>query len=390
MHFADGVEIFGDHAAVLGGGFVGGGGDGGVVDPVVDGDSHGLAAEPGVEARLGVRQVGYGAVLELLHLQDLPGGLGIGGAAHILDPDYYVLPTANYYFMAISTFLIAIVGTVITVKWTEPRLGTYTGDVEREPITQLTALEKKGMKRAGLVFLGSFALIAAGLIPENGILRGEDGSLLKTPVLRGFIALLFIMAATAGIVYGYTVGKFKKGEDVINAMVDNIKTLAPYLVMVFFAAQFVAWFDWSKLGMLLAIKGAGALQSADIGLIPLVIMFILFTAFINLFMGSASAKWAIIGPVFIPIFMLLGYSPELSQATFRVGDSITNIITPLLPYFALIITFCQKYDKKAGIGTIIANMLPYTIAFMICWVVLLIAWILIGLPLGPGVILTYP
>jgi len=158
---------------------------------------------------------------------------------------------------------------------------------------------------------------------------------------------------------------------------------------VFFAAQFVAWFRWSNLGLLIAINGAELLQSADIGLIPLVIIFVLFAAFMNFFMGSASAKWAIIGPVFVPIFMLLGYSPELAQAAFRVGDSVTNIISPMMSFFALIIVYFQKYDKKAGIGTIIATMLPFTIAFTIAWVALLIGWILMGLPLGPGVSLYY-
>jgi len=278
---------------------------------------------------------------------------------------------------------------VVTVKWVEPRLGKSADDVEREEMTQPSDLEKKGLKRAGLVFLAWFALMAAGLIPENGILRGTDGSMLTSPVLKGFITLLFLMTASAGAVYGFTVGKFKKADDVISGMNDSIKTLASYLVLVFFAAQFVAWFRWSNLGLLMAINGAGILQDTNIGLIPLVIIFVIFTAFLNLFIGSASAKWAIIGPVFVPIFMLLGYSPELSQAVYRVGDSITNIITPMLPYFALIIVYYQKYDKKAGIGTIMATMMPYSIALFIGWTGLLVAWILLNLPLGPGVSMFY-
>ena len=310
-------------------------------------------------------------------------------AAHILDADYYVLPTANYYFLAISTFLIAIMGTVVTEKWTEPRMGRYEGEVEREPITQLTALEKKGMKRAGLVILGWTVLFCVGLIPENGILRGNDGSLLHSPVLKGFISLLFFTMATAGAVYGFTTGKYKKSGDVITGMNEGFKPLVSYLVLVFFAAQFVAWFRWSNLGLLIAINGAGLLQNANIGLIPLVIIFVIFAAFMNFFIGSASAKWALIGPVFVPIFMLLGYSPELSQAVFRIGDSITNIVSPMMSFFALIIVYFQKYDKNAGIGTIIATMLPFTIAFFIGWTALLIGWILLGLPLGPGVSLYY-
>ena len=166
-------------------------------------------------------------------------------------------------------------------------------------------------------------------------------------------------------------------------MNQSFKTLVSFLVLVFFAAQFVAWFQWSNLGVLLAISGAELLQSLNIGLIPLVIMFIIFSAFINLFMGSASAKWAIMAPIFVPIFMLLGYSPELSQAVYRVGDSVTNIISPMMSFFALIIVYFQKYQKEAGFGTIVGNMLPYSIAFFIGWIALLIAWILLGLPLGP-------
>ncbi|MCL2313190.1 MAG: AbgT family transporter, partial [Firmicutes bacterium] len=226
-------------------------------------------------------------------------------------------------------------------------------------------------------------------VPENGVLRGEGGGLLNSPALIGFISLLFLTFATAGAVYGFTVGKYKKGGDVMGGMNESMKSLAAYLVLVFFAAQFIAWFKESNLGIMLAINGANFLKNADIGLLPLVIIFILFTAMTNFIMGSASAKWAIMGPIFVPIFMLLGYSPELSQAAFRVGDSITNIISPMMSFFALIIVYYQKYDKKAGIGTIVATMLPYTIAFFICWTALLIIWIVFNLPLGPGVSLYY-
>ena len=351
---------------------------------------HSLGRNPivGISAAFAGVSGGFSANLIIGTIDPLLAGLSTE-AAHIIDPDYYVMPTANYYFMAVSAFLIAVIGTVVTVKWLEPRMGKYTGDVEREIIAQPTALEKKGLRRAGLVFLAWFVLFAIGLIPENGILRANDGSILHSPVLKGFISILFIMAASAGAVYGYTVGRFKKGADVINGMSDSFKSLVAFLVLVFFAAQFVAWFRWSNLGLLLAVNGADVLQNASIGLIPMVIIFVLFAAFLNLFMGSASAKWAIIGPVFVPIFMLLGYSPELSQAVFRIGDSITNIISPMMSFFALIIVYYQKYDKKAGIGTIMACMIPYSIAFFIAWVALLIGWILLGLPLGPDAPLYY-
>ena len=195
--------------------------------------------------------------------------------------------------------------------------------------------------------------------------------------------MLFITTAVMGIVYGFTIGKYKSDTDVVMGMGDAMKSLAVYYVLVFFAAQFVAYFKWSNLGIIFAIKGANLVMASGLGLIPLMILFILLSGLINMAMGSASAKWAIMAPVFIPMFMLLGYSPELSQAVYRIGDSVTNLISPMMSFFALIIAFIQKYDKKAGIGTVIATMLPYSIAFMIVWTLLLIAWLLIGLPLGP-------
>jgi aminobenzoyl-glutamate transport protein len=196
--------------------------------------------------------------------------------------------------------------------------------------------------------------------------------------------MLFITAGSMGLAYGFTVGSFKNDTDVVNGMSSSMKTLATYIVLVFFAAQFVAYFKWSNLGMIMAIKGANLLMASDIGLIPLMILFILLSASINMLMGSASAKWAILAPIFIPMFMIMGYSPELSQVVYRIGDSVTNVISPMMSFFALIIAFVQKYDPKAGIGTIIATMVPYSIVFLICWIILLIIWLLLGIPLGPG------
>ena len=192
-----------------------------------------------------------------------------------------------------------------------------------------------------------------------------------------------------GVVYGVIVGKFKSDTDVANGMAQSLKTLAHYIVLVFFAAQFVAYFRWSNLGVIMAITGAETLVEANMGVIPLMILFVLLASMVNMLMGSASAKWAIMAPIFVPIFMLLGYSPELSQAVYRIGDSVTNVISPMMSFFALIIAYFQKYDKNAGLGTIIATMIPYSIAFFIGWSILLIVWILTGLPLGPGAELFY-
>ncbi|MFC2114307.1 AbgT family transporter [Bacteroidota bacterium] len=331
---------------------------------------------------------GFSANLFIGTIDPLLAGISTE-AANIIDKDYSVLPTANYYFMFVSTFILAFAGTWVTNKFVEPRLGKYTGDVKAENLEELLPKEKLGLKIVSLVSLFFILLLFIGLYPENGLLRGPDNSIFKSPVLKGFIALLFIVASILGIVYGFITGKFKSDSDVVKGMVDSFKTLAAFLVLVFFAAQFVAYFKWSNLGLIVAVNGAELIQSLDMGLIPLSILFIALAGFINMFMGSASAKWAILGPVFIPMFMLLGYSPELSQVVFRIGDSVTNIISPMMSFFALIIVYFEKYDKKAGIGTLISTMLPYSIAFFILWSVLLIGWILLNLPLGPGAGLYY-
>jgi aminobenzoyl-glutamate transport protein len=272
----------------------------------------------------------------------------------------------------------------VTERFVAPRFGKYEGDDAGEKLDKLSPLEKKGLRRAAYVALVIFTITLITIIPENGFFRGTDGELLSSPLIRGVVAMLFITASLMGIAYGMTIKKYRSDADVMNGMADSMKSLAMYYVLVFFAAQFVAYFKWSNLGIIFAIKGANLVMASGLGLIPLMILFIILSGLINLAMGSASAKWAIMAPVFIPMFMLLGYSPELSQVVYRIGDSVTNVISPMMSFFALIIAFIQKYEKKAGIGTVIATMLPYTFAFFIVWTVLLIAWLLLGLPLGPG------
>jgi len=326
---------------------------------------------------------GFSANLFIGTIDPLLAGLSTE-AARIVDPDYYVLPTANYYFMLTSTFLIAFLCTWVSNRIVEPRLGQYTGNVEQEPLERLSPKEKKALRYVIVAALIWTVILSAGLVPNEGFLRGPNNSILHSPIIKGFIALLFVVAGTLGIVYGAITGTFKNDADVVKGMVGSFKTLAAFLVLVFFAAQFVAYFKWSNLGLIIAIEGAAALKRADVGMVPLLVMFVILSGFINLFMGSASAKWAILGPVFIPMFMLLGYSPELSQAVFRIGDSVTNIISPMMSFFALIIVYFEKYEPKSGIGTLISTMLPYSIVLFIGWTLLLIAWTLLNLPLGPG------
>jgi len=331
---------------------------------------------------------GFSANLVLGTIDPLLAGLS-QEAAQILNKDYLVNPTANYYFMFVSTFLIAIVGTFITEKITEPR---YSGEHQystQETIEKLNSKEKKAIRAVGITMIIALFILLAGLIPIKGFLRGLDGGILSSPVIKGVVAVIFLLGAVCGVVYGFVSGKFRSDSDVMLGMEKSMKNIAGYLVLVFFAAQFVEYFKWSNLGIIFAIKGAGFLTSLNISLIVMLILFIILSGIINLFIGSASAKWALLAPVFIPMFMLMGYSPELSQVVYRIGDSVTNIISPMMSFFVLIIAFFQRYDKNAGMGTIISLMLPYSVGFFIVWTLLLILWIKLGLPLGPGVGIFY-
>ena len=333
---------------------------------------------------------GFSANLVLGTVDPLLAGLS-QEAAGILDATYTVNATANYYFMVASTFVISFAGTFVTEKIVEPRLGKYTGDFEKKEASfdKLSKKEKKGLLMAMLALIVIIIITLIGIIPADGFFRGSDGGILSSPLIKGVVAMLFITAGSMGLAYGFSTKVFKNDDDVMAGMASSMKTLATYLVLVFFAAQFVAYFKWSNLGIIMAVKGAGFLMSADIGLIPLMILFILLAAAVNMLMGSASAKWAILAPIFIPMFMIMGYSPELSQVVYRIGDSVTNVISPMMSFFALIIAFVQKYDSKAGIGTIIATMVPYSFVFLFLWILLLVGWLALGLPLGPGAEIYY-
>ena len=334
---------------------------------------------------------GYSANLLLGTVDPLLAGLS-EEAARIIDPEYRVNPSANYYFMVASTFVISALGTIVTERIVEPRLGRFTGAAHGDPgATTLSADERRGLWWAGAAAALLTALILWGTVPETGFLRDpQTGSLLRSPFMSGIVALIFAVGLVTGLAYGFGAGTVRSDNDVVKAMGKAMETLGVYLVLVFFAAQFVAFFNWTNLGLIFAIRGAQALQAAGLGTIPLIVSFVLVSAFINLFMGSASAKWAIMAPVFVPMLMLLGYTPEFTQAAYRIGDSTTNIISPMMSYFALIIAFMQRYQSAAGLGTLVATMLPYSAVFLAGWTFMLVIWILLGLPVGPGAELYLP
>lgn len=336
---------------------------------------------------------GFSANLLIGTLDPLLAGIS-QAAVSILDPGYNVQVMGNYIFMFASTFLITAVGTFVTDKVVEPRLKSFGGQLEGEEdfsLTTITEEEKKGLRNAGIAALVFTAVIVACCIPANSFFKNEQGELLgNTPFVDSVVVLIALLFFIPGVAYGLTVGTFRDNRDVCNAMSKAMAGMGSFLALAFVSSQFINYFTYTKLGTIVALAGAEFFKSVNIGLIPLMVIFVLFSAFMNLFMGSASAKWNILAPVFVPMFMLLGYSPELCQLAYRIGDSCTNIITPMMTYYAVIIAFAQRYDKKAGIGTITATMLPYSAAFLVCWTVMLILWLALGLPIGINTPLFYP
>jgi len=329
---------------------------------------------------------GFSANLLLGTIDPLLAGI-TQEAARIIDPAYAVTPACNYYFMFVSTFMIAAIGTWVTEKIVVPRLGSYQGNmvVQGEEMRPLSPAEKKGLGWAAGVNIVLLGIVVWGLVPSDGFLRHiETGSVLHSPFMHGIVAFIFLGGMLTGLAYGLASGTFRNDNDVIVGMKESMETMALFLVLVFFAAQFVAIFKYTNLGMIVAIGGAEGLKASGLGAVPLMLSFILLAAALNMTMGSASAKWAFMAPIFVPMFMLLGYTPELVQGVYRIGDSTTNMISPMMSFFALIVAFVQKYDTKAGMGTVIATMLPYSVAFTIGWMLLLVVWLLLGLPMGPG------
>lgn len=305
-------------------------------------------------------------------------------AARMINPNYTVLPTGNWYFMVASTFLITFVGTLVTEKIIEPRLGEYIPE-EKIAVDDISLDEKRGMKFALISLVVFFIIVGMLVVPENALLRNPTtGELLRSPFMSGIVFLMSMFFMIPGIFYGIGARTIKSDKDIINLMVKSINNLSGFMVLIFFAAQFVVFFNYSNLGIILSVKGANFLQETGFVGVPLIFAFIVMTAIINIFIAVDSAKWAIMAPIFVPMFMRIGFSPELTQAAYRVGDSCTNVIAPLMPFFPLVVAFTQKYDKKSGMGTMISLMLPYSIAFLIGWIILLIIWFVFNIPLGIG------
>ncbi|MBD8524927.1 AbgT family transporter [Pseudomarimonas arenosa] len=322
-------------------------------------------------------------------------------AAHLIDPSVRVNPLNNYFFTTSSTLLIVLIGWVLTDKVIEPRLRRTAVDGDPADMPSLDALkpeETRGLWMALLAMLVAAALLALSMWPESSpwgaapaqVPEGGHRLLVSAaPLMQSIVGLIFVFFLIPGIVYGYVAGTVKSHRDVVQGMSKAMSGMGYYIVMAFFCAQFIHAFGQSNLGVLLAIKGANFLRESGLPLGFTLAGIVFLTASVNLLVGSASAKWALIGAIMVPMLMELGVSPDFTQAAYRVGDSSTNIITPLMPYFPLIVVFCRKYVTGSGIGTLVALMLPYSVALLLIWTGFLLLFWALGIPLGIGASYTY-
>jgi aminobenzoyl-glutamate transport protein len=332
---------------------------------------------------------GYSANLLLGPFDAILAGISTE-AAQIIEPNYHVSIAANYYFMIASTFLITVVGTFVTNRWVEPRLMAETADqpmltadiAQSSDANSSSVNDRRGLIAVGILSLLFVTLILWGLIPSDGILRSPQGEVLRSPFIKGIVVIISVYALLCGAVFARVSGRWKNLSECVGAMESSMATMASYLVLMFFAAQFVAYFSWSQLGIISAIEGANQLRSWQLSHEFLLLVFVLIAASINLLIGSGSAKWALLAPIFVPMLLLAGIPPESSQIAFRIGDSVTNIITPLMPYFGVVIAYAQRYKPNLGIGTLMALMLPYSVSFLIAWSALMMVWLSMGWPLG--------
>lgn len=308
-------------------------------------------------------------------------------AAEMIDAELQTNVAMNWYFIAASVFVLLPVLWLVTSKITIPRLGEYDpaeGENVGSTSIEITPKQRSANRWAFASIVVMVIVLVAVTIPESSFMRNaETGSITtNSPLMNGIGLLLAIFFFVPGLIYGVRVGTVKKSSDVTKMMTESMAQMASFIVIVFFASQMLAYITASNLGAILAIHGANLLQ--DQHGVVLIVGIIVISAFINIFIGSASAKWAILAPIFVPMMMLLDYHPAFTQMIYRIGDGITNPITPMFPYFALVLAVAQRYVKKIGMGTFIATLLPYSIATGVVWTLMMIVWYLIGLPVGPG------
>ncbi len=348
---------------------------------------------------------GFNASLILNITDVLLSGISTS-AAQLVDPEYHVSPLANYFFVVASSLLLALIITAVTELFIKnkarqlvdhdhidhselsfrdddhPDPGAKTDEELAEEIA-LHSGEIRALTIAGAAFIGMLAVYFALLFVPASPFYSEE-SAMSSPLVKAVTVPISLMFLGLGVVYGITIKSITSLGDIPTFMAKGLTTLIPMVVLFFMVAQFLAWFQWSNLGIWTAIKGAELLQRWDLPIYVLFAAVVLAVALLNLTITSGSAQWALMAPVIVPMMMYVGISPEVTQMLFRIGDSPTNIITPMSPYFALALTYLQRYYKPAGVGTLVSLALPYSIAMLVGWFVFFIIWYALGIPLGPG------
>lgn len=357
-----------------------------IIPPLAAVIFHSIGRHPiaGLAAGFASVGIGFTANIIIAGTDALLSGISTE-VAKTIDPNVVVTPVDNWYFMSISVFVLTVVGALITEKLIEPRLGIYEGKAAKNNMHQNNPIENKALVKtliAALVYIGVIAVL---LFIPNSPLRNEEGGIIPSPFLDGIIPIIFLFFVTVGVTYGVAMKKITSTADIPKFMTDSIKDMGGYIVLVFAIAQFIAYFNWSNLATWIAVNSAELLKELNITGLPVIIAFVLLTCILSLFITSGSALWALEAPIFLPMLMLLNYHPAFVQIAYRIGDSSTNMLTPLNPYIAIVLAFMNEYDKKAGIGTLMALMIPYTVAYLITWIIMLVVFGLLGIPVGPGV-----
>lgn len=329
---------------------------------------------------------GFSANFFITGLDPLLAGFTQAGA-QIVDADYQVAVTANWWLMIVSTVVLTLAGWWASARFVEPRQKAVVETAHVAPPADVTA-SSRGLRAAALALLLTLLLLLALVLVPGAPLHGDGAHFARW--VEAMVPMLLLCFLAPGLAYGIAAGTIRSDRDAVRMLGDTIAALAPYIVLAFVAAQFIAAFNYSQLGMLLAIAGGAWLASMQLPAPVLILLLIAVVMFADLFMASASAKYAFFAPVFVPMLMMAGISPELTQAAYRVGDSITNIVTPLNPYWVIVLAFMQRWRPDAGMGTLIALMVPYALVFALVWPTLLLLWIWAGIPLGPGGSLYWP
>jgi len=306
-------------------------------------------------------------------------------AAKAVSDTVHVSVIDNWYFMASSVIVLTIAGALLTDKFVEPRLPAWNGG-NSDRLPPLTALENRGLKAAGIAALVFIALMALLVVPEHAPLRNpKTGGIIPSPFIQGIVPIIILFFFVVAIAYGAVTKQIRRADDIPQLLVDPMKSMAGFIVMVFPLSQFVAFFNWSNMGKFMAIGLTDVLESAGISGAPAFMGLMFLSAFLCMFIASGSAIWSILAPVFVPMFMLLGFHPAFAQMIFRIADSAVLPLAPMSPFLPLFLGFLQRYQKDAQLGTYYVLIFPYPLVFFTTWIVLLLAWYALGLPIGPGV-----